>query len=119
MTKLYEQGFPFFSAFPLVFPYSDTTVDDEPQGPLGFAHQGNLVYKISVTGNDLYFAESGVTCTRNDTLIPAGTSLYVRTGRSSAVTRADGSVLIGVLYHFMTAEDGKNGTIRILEFKDD
>jgi len=103
MTKLFERGFPCFDLNNAALSRTLTTTNDIAQFT-SLETSDLKVYRLEVSGNALHWADGKGTCTRNDTLIPAGTVLYVKPGT------------LPPKCSFITANNGQNGTISITEY---
>ena len=111
MTKLYERGFPFLA------PVSGltrivTTTNDIAQ-LIALENNDRIIYSLQVSGNALHWAETsdGRACTRNDILIPAGTTLYVKPGNAGIPPGVSQTINCS----YITANNGQNGTVCITE----
>jgi len=105
MTKLFEQGFPFFDLNDAALSRTFTTANNIAQFT-SLQTPDLKVYRLEVSGNALHWADGKGECNRNDTLIPAGTVLYVK------------PETLPPKCSFITANNGQNGTISITEYTD-
>ena len=112
MTKLYERGFPFFA--PNNFLTRTFTTTNDIAQLIDLENNNRIIYILQVSGNALHWAETpdGRACTRNDILIPAGTTLYVKPGNAGIMPGISQTINCS----YITANNGQNGTVCITEY---